>query len=49
MPLDPGISRLDQIYKQIQELQNFKDEIMDDLDDFMEEFDSKSLVTIPEQ
>jgi uncharacterized coiled-coil DUF342 family protein len=43
-----GKSRLDQIYKQIKELQQFKDEIMDDLDEFLEEVETNSLVTIPE-
>ena len=37
---DTGTNRLDQIYAQLKELQNFKDEIMDDLDDFMSEVDS---------
>jgi hypothetical protein len=32
-----GSSRLDAIYAQIQALQAFKDEIVDDLDDFMSE------------
>ena len=44
-----GYNRLDQIYAQIRDLQKFKDEIMDDLDDFMEEVETNSLVTIPEQ
>jgi archaellum component FlaC len=43
-----GQSRLDHIYKQIKELQQFKDEIMDDLDEFMDDVETKSLITIPE-
>ena len=43
-----GMSRLDAIYKQIQDLQAFKDEIMDDLDEFMDDVETKSLITIPE-
>jgi hypothetical protein len=31
------------------ELQNFKNEIMDDLDDFMSEVDSGQVVKLPEQ
>lgn len=30
------------------ELERFKQEIKDDLDDYMDEFDTQSLVTIPE-
>ncbi len=44
-----GHSRLDQIYKQIRDLQQFKDEIMDDLDEFLDDVETKSMVTIPEQ
>jgi hypothetical protein len=40
---------LDHIYKQLKELQAFKDEIMDDLDEFMDDVETKSLITIPEQ
>jgi DNA-binding transcriptional regulator GbsR (MarR family) len=46
---DTGTNRLDQIYAQLKELQNFKDEIMDDLDDFMSEVDSGQVVKLPEQ
>ena len=45
----PAGSRLDLIYKQIQDLAKFKDEIMDELDEFMDDIETKSLVTIPEQ
>ena len=44
-----GPTRLDHIYKQLKELQAFKDEIMDDLDEFMDDVETKSLITIPEQ
>ena len=37
----PGSSRLDAIYAQIKELEKFKDDIKDDLDDFMSEIESK--------
>ena len=37
-----GSSRLDAIYAQLKELQNFKDEIMDDLDECMDDFDTQS-------
>ena len=46
---DTGTNRLDQIYAQLKELQNFKNEIMDDLDDFMSEVDSGQVVKLPEQ
>ena len=36
---DAGTNRLDKIYAQIQNLQNMKDEIIDDLDDFMSQVD----------
>ena len=35
--LAPANNRLDAIYAQLKDLQKFKDEIMDDLDEFMEE------------
>lgn len=38
---------MEQIYKQLKDLQTFKDEIMNDLDEFMDE--TQSLMTIPEQ
>ena len=37
------------IYGQLKELQAFKDEILNDLDDFMSEVESSQLVTIPQQ
>ena len=42
-----GNSRLDHIYRQLKELQQFKDEIMDDLDEFMDDdsFNTASSVT----
>lgn len=42
------MNRLDAIYRQIQELQAFKDEIMSDLDEFMDDVETNSLITIPE-
>ncbi len=45
----PGASRLDAIYKQIQELNAFKDEIMDELEEFDDDFDKQTLVTVPEE
>jgi hypothetical protein len=33
-------SRLDAIYKQLKDLQNFKDEIMGDLEEFMDDVES---------
>lgn len=42
-PKNFGAQRLDQIYGHLKELQAFKDQIMDDLDDFMSEVES----TIP--
>ena len=50
VPVPTGVetgSRMEQIYKQLKDLQSFKDEIMNDLDEFMD--DTQSLVTIPEQ
>ena len=44
-----GVSRLDNIYAELRELQSFKDEIMDDLDDFMDEVQSNKDVAIPKQ
>ena len=42
-PEQPGpTSRLDAIYAQLKDLQTFKDEIMDDLEDCMDDFDTKS-------
>lgn len=35
-----GQSRLDQIYKQIKDLQKFKDEIKDDLDEFLDDVET---------
>lgn len=43
-----GNTRLDQIYRQLRELQQFKDEIMDDLDEFMDDEETKSLMTVHE-
>lgn len=37
---ESGTNRLDAIYAQLKELQTFKDEIMDDLEDFMEEVET---------
>ena len=42
-------SRLDQIYAQLKELQNYKDEILGDLDEFMEEVEADENVHIPAQ
>ena len=40
-PEQPGpTSRLDAIYAQLKDLQTFKDEIMDDLEDCMDDFDT---------
>ena len=39
-----GSNRLDAIYAQLQELQMYKDEIMDDLNEFMSEIETKSIV-----
>ena len=36
----PDNSRLDAIYAQLRNLQSFKDEIMDDLNDFMDDFET---------
>lgn len=36
----PDNSRLDAIYAQLKNLQSFKDEIMDDLNDFMDDFET---------
>jgi hypothetical protein len=36
-------SRLDAIYAQLKNLQSFKDEIMDDLNDFMDDFETQSV------
>ena len=44
-----GNSRLDHIYRQLKELQQFKDEIMDDLDEFMDDEETKSLMTVHEE
>lgn len=44
-----GNARLDHIYAQIRELQQFKDEIKDDLDEFLDEVDSKSIITNQDQ
>ena len=46
---DPSVGgqRLDQIYSHLKELQAFKDEIMNDLDDFMSEIESSHVVNIP--
>lgn len=49
LPTGDGQSRLDQIYKQIKELQQFKDEIMDDLEEFMDDEDTQSLINGHEQ
>ena len=43
-----GTSRLDAIYAQLKNLQSFKDEIMGDLEEFMDDVESKSGVAIPE-
>ena len=42
-------SRLDQIYAQLKELQNFKDDIMGDLDEFIDEVEQDTNVRIPQQ
>jgi len=39
----PDTSRLDNIYKQLKNLQQFKDEIMGDLEDFDEDFETQSV------
>jgi len=36
-------SRLDAIYAQLKNLQNFKDEIMGDLEEFTDDFETKSV------
>ena len=41
-------SRLDAIYAQLKELEAFKDDIMDDLDDFMSEVDKSKIVKLPD-
>lgn len=41
-------SRLDAIYAQLKELEAFKDDIMDDLDDFMSEVETQNIVQLPE-
>ncbi len=46
--LDKGTNRLDQIYKQVKDLQQMKDDIMGDLDDFMNQV-AASDVKLPEQ
>lgn len=38
----PDNTRLDAIYAQLKNLQSFKDEIMDDLNDFMDDFETQS-------
>lgn len=43
-----GASRLDAIYAQLKELQNLKDEICDDLDDFISEVDHNENVEMPD-
>jgi len=40
---------LDQIYGHLKELQAFKDEILNDLDDLVSEVESTNVVMIPEQ
>ena len=42
-----GSSRLDAIYAQLKDLQSFKDEIMGDLEEFMDDVETKSGVAIP--
>eukprot|EP00347_Sterkiella_histriomuscorum_P021750 403332895 len=49
LPTGDTSNRLSQIQQQLLDLQKFKDEIMGDLDDFMDEMETQSLVTIPEQ
>ena len=44
---NPAGSRLDAIYAQLRDLQNLKDEICDDLDDFVSEVDHNEAVEIP--
>lgn len=43
---DSGENRLDKIYDQLKDLQNMKDDIMGELDDFMSVVD-KSEVQVP--
>ena len=38
-----GSSRLDAIYAQLKNLQSFKDEIMGDLEEFMDDVETKSV------
>ena len=44
-----GSSRLDAIYAQLKNLQSFKDEIMGDLEEFMDDVESNSGVVMPQQ
>lgn len=47
---DTGVNRLDHIYAQIKELQKMKEDIIDDLDDFMSEVNApESNVKLPAQ
>ena len=41
---DSGSNRLEKIYGQIKELQAMKDDIMDDLDDFMSQVDANEQI-----
>ena len=44
-----GSDRLDAIYAQLKNLQSFKDEIMGDLEEFMDDVESSSGVVMPKQ
>lgn len=46
---DSGENRLEKIYAQLKDLEQMKDEIMDDLDDFMSQVDNNEHIQKPEQ
>ena len=47
-PNPPG-SRLDEIYAQLKQLQSYKDEILGDLDDFIDEVETNKNIELPKQ